>query len=395
MNIKQKTKKNGQTVYQASLYLGIDSVTGKKVRTTITARTKKEVQLKARQKQSEFEQKGGTVYQEVKITYFHELLDLWFDTYRLGKKENTIRVFNNIKKNYILPTVGDLRIDKITTLMLQTAVNKWAIKSHEKQYSNSRKNGVYQNYALVFSYIKRILQYAVKLNLLQENPATAVEVPPLPKLESTKKLYFTDEELRKILGYIETHNHGYADKLFNTLVKLLLATGLRISEACALEWTDVDFKAQTIAVTKTLNNKGEVNSPKTKSSNRIIDIDNSTTAMLTTFKKEQQKEAMKFGKREKTVFSTITKKYPNRQTIRRILHAFLDTVGVEQAGFHAFRHTHASLLLNAGVPYKQLQLRLGHASLQMTMDIYAHLSEESLKETASAFEQKITLLKLG
>ncbi|HEM3683594.1 TPA: site-specific integrase [Streptococcus suis] len=395
MNITQKTKKNGQTVYQASLYLGVDSVTGKKVRTTITARTKKEVQLKARQKQAEFEQKGGTVYQEVKITYFHELLDLWFDTYRLGKKENTIRVFNNIKKNYILPTVGDLRIDKITTLMLQTAVNKWAIKSHQKQYSNSRKNGVYQNYALVFSYIKRILQYAVKLNLLQENPATAVEVPPLPKLESTKKLYFTDDELRKILDYLDKHNSNYTEKFMSTLIKLLLATGLRISEACALEWTDVDFKDQTIAVTKTLNNKGEVNSPKTKSSNRIIDIDNSTTTMLTTFKKEQQKEAMKFGKSEKTVFSTIKKKYPNRQTIRRMLHGFLDTVGVDQAGFHAFRHTHASLLLNAGVQYKQLQHRLGHAKLEMTMNIYAHLSEESLKETASAFEQKIALLKLG
>ncbi|HFI0448326.1 TPA: tyrosine-type recombinase/integrase [Streptococcus suis] len=395
MNIKQKTKKNGQTVYQASLYLGVDSVTGKKVRTTITARTKKEVQLKARQKQAEFEQKGGTVYQEVKITYFHELLDLWFDTYRLGKKENTIRVFNNIKKNYILPTVGDLRIDKITTLMLQTAVNKWAIKSHEKQYSNSKKNGVYQNYALVFSYIKRILQYAVKLNLLQENPATAVEVPPLPKLESTKKLFFTDDELRKILEYLDKHNSSYTEKFMNTLIKLLLATGLRISEACALEWTDIDFKAQTIAVTKTLNDKEEVNSPKTKSSNRVIDIDNSTTAMLATFKKEQQKEAMKFGKREKTVFSAISSLYPNRKSLRYQLHSILNEVNVEKAGYHAFRHTHASLLLNAGVPYKQLQLRLGHANLQMTMDIYAHLSEESLKETASIFEQKIALLKLG
>lgn len=395
MNIKQKTKKNGQTVYQTSLYLGIDSVTGKKVRTTITARTKKEVQLKARQKQAEFEQKGGTVYQEVKITYFHELLDMWFDTYKLGKKENTIRVFNNIKKNYILPTLGSLKLDNITTLLLQTTVNQWAIKSHQKQFSNSKKNGVYHNYALIFSYIKKILTYAVKLNLIQENPATAVEVPPIPKLESNKKLYFTDDELRKILAYLEEHNSNYTEKFMNTLIKLLLATGLRISEACALEWTDIDFKAKTIAVTKTLNNKGEVNSPKTKASNRIIDIDNSTTAMLTTFKKEQQKEAMKFGRNEKTVFSTVTRKYPNRQTIRRMLYTFLETVGVDQAGYHAFRHTHASLLLNAGVQYKQLQHRLGHAKLEMTMNIYAHLSEESLKETASVFEQRMALLKLG
>ncbi|HEL1585273.1 TPA: site-specific integrase [Streptococcus suis] len=395
MNIKQKTKKNGQTVYQTSLYLGIDSVTGKKVRTTITARTKKEVQLKARQKQAEFEQKGGTVYQEVKITYFHELLDMWFDTYKLGKKENTIRVFNNIKKNYILPTLGNLKLDNITTLLLQTTVNQWAIKSHQKQFSNSKKNGVYQNYALIFSYIKKILTYAVKLNLIQENPATAVEVPPIPKLESNKKLYFTDDELRKILAYLEEHNSNYTEKFMNTLIKLLLATGLRISEACALEWTDIDFKAKTITVTKTLNNKGEVNSPKTKASNRIIDIDDSTTTMLTTFKKEQQKEAMKFGRNEKTIFSTISKIYPSRENLRYRLHHILRKSGIAKAGYHAFRHTHASLLLNAGVPYKQLQLRLGHATLQMTMDIYAHLSEESLKETATIFEQSMKLLKLG
>lgn len=395
MNIKQKTKKNGQTVYQTSLYLGIDSVTGKKVRTTITARTKKEVQLKARQKQAEFEQKGGTVYQEVKITYFHELLDMWFDTYKLGKKENTIRVFNNIKKNYILPTLGNLKLDNITTLLLQTTVNQWAIKSHQKQFSNSKKNGVYQNYALIFSYIKKILTYAVKLNLIQENPATAVEVPPIPKLESNKKLYFTDDELRKILAYLEEHNSNYTEKFMNTLIKLLLATGLRISEACALEWTDIDFKAKTITVTKTLNNKGEVNSPKTKASNRIIDIDDSTTTMLTTFKKEQQKEAMKFGRNEKTIFSTISKIYPSRENLRYRLHHILRKSGIAKAGYHAFRHTHASLLLNAGVPYKQLQLRLGHATLQMTMDIYAHLSEESLKETATIFEQRMALLKLG
>ncbi|HEL2318658.1 TPA: site-specific integrase [Streptococcus suis] len=395
MNIKQKTKKNGQTVYQASLYLGVDSITGKKVRTTITARTKKEVQLKARQKQNEFDQKGGTVYQEVKITYFHELLDLWFDTYRLGKKENTIRVFNNIKKNYILPTFGHLRIDKITTLMLQTTVNQWAIKSHRKQFSNSRQNGVYQNYARIFLYVKKILKYAVKLNLIQENPASAVEVPPIPKLDSNKKFYFTDDELKKILSYIEEHNSNYSEKFINTLIKLLLATGLRIGEACALEWTDIDFKAQTISVTKTLNSKGEVNSPKTKSSIRTIDVDHSTVAMLAKFKKEQQKEAMKFGRREKTVFSTISKLYPSVGVLRLRLYHILKEINVERAGYHAFRHTHASLLLNAGVPYKQLQLRLGHASLQMTMDIYAHLSKESLKETASIFERKMTLLKLG
>ncbi|MBO4108094.1 tyrosine-type recombinase/integrase [Streptococcus suis] len=395
MKITQKTKKNGQIVYQTSLYLGVDSVTGKKVRTTITAKTKKGVQLKAKQKKAEFEQSGGTVYKEVTITYYHELVEMWFDTYKLGKKDNTIRVFNNIKKNYILPNFGNVRIDKISTIMIQTTVNQWAIKAHEKRFSNQKVTGVYQNYALIFSYIRKILKYGVKLNLLQDNPADTVEVPSIPKLESSKKFFFTDEELKKILNYLENHNSTYIEKLFNVLVKLLLATGLRISEACALEWTDIDFEAMTITVNKTLNSKGEVNAPKTTSSNRVVDVDYSTISMLALFKKAQQIEAMKFGKNERTVFSTIIRPYPIRATLRTRLYKMLDEIRVEKAGFHAFRHTHASLLLNAGVQYKQLQLRLGHAKLETTMNIYAHLSEETLKQTASIFEQKMEMLKLG
>lgn len=395
MKIIPKTKKNGQTVYQTSLYLGVDSVTGRKVRTTITAKTKKGVQLKAKQKKAEFEQKGGTVYQEVKITYFHELVEMWFDTYKLDKKDNTIRVFNNIKKNYILPSFGEIRLDKISTLMLQTTVNQWAVNAHQKQFSNSKKHGVYQNYPLIFSYTQRILKYAVKLKLISENPAAGVEIPPQPKLESNKKFYFTDEEIKKILQYIDKHNQTYEEKLFNTIIYLLLGTGMRIGEVCALDWTDAYFDTNIISVNKTLNSKDEVNSPKTKSSKRDIDVDKFTMGKVADFKKVQRIESMKLGKREKTMFSTITREYPVRENLRRRLYKILEELGIERAGFHAFRHTHASILLNAGVPYKQLQLRLGHAKLDTTMNIYAHLSNEKLKETAFIFEQQLAALQFG
>lgn len=395
MNIKQKTKKNGQTVYCTSLYLGVDSVTGKKVRTTITARTKKEVQLKARQKQNEFEQKGGTVYQEVKIIYFSELLDLWFEAYKLGKKPNTIRAFNNFAKNYILPRLGNIRIDKITTVMLQTIVNDWARKAHQKKTSNDRTKGVCKDYPLIFTYIRKILKYGVSLGITKANPADNVEVPRPPKLESDKKLYFTDEELKTLLAYFEKNQNTYSELYDATLCKLLLATGLRISEARALEWSDIDFTNRTISVNKTLNNYDEVNEPKTKSSLRTIDIDNATVQMLMYYQKRQRIEAMKLGRTESIVFSNFTDRYITQQTLGYRLGRITKNAGLPNVGFHAFRHTHASMLLNVGVPYKQIQLRLGHASLQMTMDIYAHLSKESLKETASIFERKMTSLKSG
>ena len=67
-------------------------------------------------------------------------------------------------------------------------------------------------------------------------------------------------------------------------------------------------------------------------------------------------------------------------------------IGLVNYGFHIFRHTHASLLLNAGIPYKELQYRLGHSTLAMTMDTYSHLSKDSNKKAVSYFEMAINAI---
>ncbi|HFI0796568.1 TPA: tyrosine-type recombinase/integrase [Streptococcus suis] len=395
MNITQKTKKNGQTVYQTSLYLGVDSVTGKKVRTTITARTKKEVQLKARQKQAEFEQKGGTVYQEVKIKTYEELLDLWYEVYQLDKKPNTLRQFIYIKKCFLLPNFGKLKIKDITPLMIQTVVNKWAKDAYNKSPNVVKSKGVYSNFKLLHAYNKRILNHAVSLGLINENPASKVEIPKLPKSISARKKFFTDSEIKSLFDYLERNQNTYQDLYDMTLYSLLLATGCRINEALALEWSDIDFTRRKISITKTVNNHLQINSPKTRTSTRTIDIDAQTIKMLKNYQKNQRLEAWKLGKTVKLVFSKFTDKYPSKNYQLERLHATLKKVGIEPTGFHAFRHTHVSMLLNAGLPYKQLQLRLGHSTLATTMDIYAHISEESLIETANVFEKALSSVKSG
>ncbi|HFH9839212.1 TPA: tyrosine-type recombinase/integrase [Streptococcus suis] len=395
MNIKRKTKKNGQTVYQASLYLGVDSVTGKKVRTTITARTKKEVQLKARQKQAEFEQSGGTVYKEVKIKTYEELLNLWYEVYQLDKKPNTLRQFIYIKKCFLLPNFGKLKLTDITPLMVQTVLNKWAKNAYNKSPNVVKSKGVYSNFKLLHTYNKRILNHAVSLGLIDENPANKVEIPKLPKSVSTRKKFFTDSEIKSLFDYLEQNQHTYQDLYDMTLYSLLLATGCRINEVLALEWSDIDFSRKKISITKTVNNHLQINSPKTRTSNRIIDIDNQTIMMLKKYQKRQKLAAWELGKTEKLVFSKFTDKYPSKNYQLDRLHATLKKAGIEEAGFHAFRHTHASMLLNAGLPYKQLQLRLGHSNLATTMDIYAHISEENLIETANIFEKTLKSVKSG
>jgi integrase/recombinase, phage integrase family len=178
-----------------------------------------------------------------------------------------------------------------------------------------------------------------------------------------------------------------------TLYKFLLATGCRINEALALNWSDIDLENAVVHVTKTLNLKQKINSPKSKSSYRDIDIDPQTVTMLKQYKHKQTKEAWKIGKSETVVFSNIIDKYSSYKSLEVALKKHFTNAGVPIIGFHGFRHTHASLLLNAGIPYKELQHRLGHSTLSMTMDTYSHLSKESAKKAVSIFETALNNVK--
>lgn len=108
--------------------------------------------------------------------------------------------------------------------------------------------------------------------------------------------------------------------------------------------------------------------------------------MLKSYKREQTQEAWKLGRTETVVFSNFISEYPHGEILRRRLSTHFKRAQVNDIGFHGFRHTHASLLLNSGIPYKELQHRLGHSQLSMTMDIYSHLSKENTEKAVSYFE---------
>ena len=114
--------------------------------------------------------------------------------------------------------------------------------------------------------------------------------------------------------------------------------------------------------------------------------------MLKAYKVRQIQEAWKISKTENVVFSDCIHEYPNNQTLQTRLRTHFKRANVPNIGFHDFRHTHASLLLNSGIPYKNLQHRLGHSQLSMTMDIYSHLSKENAKKAVSFYETALKSL---
>ena len=391
MKITEVIKKDGCKVYRANVYLGTDQVTGKKVKTKVTGRTQKEVKQKATQEKIAFQKDGCTRQKASTITSYQELATLWWESYKNTVKPNTQGNVRKLLDNHILPIFGAYKLDKLDKLtapLIQSIINKLADKT------NRGEKGAFLHYDMIHALNKRILQYGVTMQAIPSNPARDVVLPRNTQKAKRKKVkHFDNPELKKFLVYLDNLDRCKYRYYYDvTLYKFLLATGCRINEALALSWSDIDLDNAIVHVTKTLNRYLEINSPKSKSSYRDIDIDQETVSMLRQYKLRQTKEAWKIGQRESVVFSDFIHEYTSIVKLKKRLLTHFKHADVPNIGFHGFRHTHASLLLNSGIPYKELQHRLGHSTLSMTMDTYSHLSKENAKKAVSFYETALKAL---
>ena len=387
MNITEYKKKNGTTVYRASVYLGVDKLTGKKARTTVTANTKKGVKIKAREAVNAFAANGYSVKEKPTITTYRELVALWWESYKNTIKTNSQQSMEGIVRLHILPVFGDYKLDKLTTPIIQQQVNKWADKA------NKGEKGAYANYSFLNNINRRILQYGVTMQVIHHNPARDVIIPRKQQNKEHKVKFFSNQELRQFLDYLEDLDQSSYENFFDyVLYKTLLASGCRIGEALALEWSDIDLKKGIISISKTLNRYQETNTPKSKAGLREIDIDKATVSLLKQYKKRQQVQSWQLGRSEGIVFTPFTTKYAYACLLRKRLQSHFKAAGVPDISFHGFRHTHATIMLYAGIEAKDLQYRLGHSNISMTLNTYVHATKEGAKKAVSIFEAAISNL---
>ena len=387
MNITEYKKKNGATVYRASVYLGVDKLTGKKARTTVTASTKKGVKIKAREAINTFANNGYCAKNKPTITTYRELVALWWESYKNTIKPNSQQSMEGIVRLHILPVFGDYKLDKLTTPIIQQQVNKWADKA------NKGEKGAYANYSFLNNINRRILQYGVTMQVIQHNPARDVIIPRKQQNKEHKVKFFSNQELKQFLDYLDNLDLSSYENLFDyVLYKTLLASGCRIGEALALEWSDIDLKKGTISISKTLNRYQETNTPKSKAGLREVDIDPATVSLLKDYKKRQQIQAWQLGRSVSIVFTPFTTKYAYACLLRKRLQYHFKNAGVPDISFHGFRHTHATIMLYAGIEAKDLQYRLGHSNISMTLNTYVHATKEGAKKAVSIFESAISNL---
>ncbi len=381
VKITEVKKKNGAIVYRANVYLGTDQVTGKKAKTSVTGRTRKEVKQKAKHAQDEFISNGYTVTKVVPIKNYQELAELWLESYQLTVKPQTFIATKRMLYNHLIPVFGALRLNKLSVSYIQGFINDLSSEL--------------VHYSVVHSINRRVLQYGVSFQLLPFNPARDVMLPKVPKKENKAIKFIAPEDLKALMAYMEKLANKKFSYFFDyVLYSVLLATGCRFGEVVALEWSDIDLDNGTISITKNYSRLLKlIGTPKSKAGVRVISIDKKTINLLRLYKNRQRQTFIETGARvSAVVFSTPLKEYQNMATRQESLDRRITEIGIPRFTFHAFRHTHASLLLNAGISYKELQYRLGHATLAMTMDIYGHLSMDKEKEAVSYYEKAINSL---
>ncbi|WP_432702536.1 tyrosine-type recombinase/integrase [Lysinibacillus sphaericus] len=382
--IKCYALKNGDKRYEFPVYLGIDPLTGKQKRTLKRGfRTRKEAELAlARIK---LDVANGTYRQERAETY-QELYDLWVTQYEKTVEESTFVKTAGIFKNHILPSMGTYKIEKINVDVCQKHIDEWAAKL--------------KKFRMVKAYAAKVLDFAIKRGFIQTNPFTHVDMPTTASKkaivtdEDEAENFYTREQLIQFLSCLEKESNFKAYALF----RLLAFSGMRKGEALALSWNDLNFTTNELRINKALSrgksNKLYIKSTKTGVA-RTIKMDDKTMEILKEWKKNQKQDYLVLGfntmQPNQLVFSNEVNEYLQPTKTRKWILHVQNKYGLGTITTHGLRHTHCSLLFEAGASLKEVQDRLGHSDVQTTMNIYAHVTKKAKEEAIQKFASYIEM----
>lgn len=334
------------------------------------------------------EYENGNVQIKLDKMSVADYFNYWLVNYvERNLKYNTVKNYRNILKKYIIPKLGKYRVRTLSPEMLQEFIDDIADNATTKQGNPLAQHTV----AIIFTVTKEALRRAVfPYRIIKDNPMAYVDMPkyePQPKKTKQDLKIISLDQYRELLNYFPV-----ADSFHIPLV-IAFNTGMRRGEICALTWDKIDLVNNTITVDSNMIQHGkgtyELASPKTKASYRTIDIGQTLVNELKEKRKSQMENQMRYGRLyDKSNFVCTeengTPVLPNSikykaQLVQDKLHMNFN--------FHSLRHTHATMLLEAGEKMKVVSERLGHSRISTTMDTYSHVTHKMRKNTVSLIEQ--------
>ena len=275
----------------------------------------------------------------------------WIRVYKEGAIRKVTMDKYLMTQSWLEKLVPNLKLCEVTRITYQQLLNDYAVQ-HERQTSMDFHHQ-----------LKAAILDAVDDGLIGRDPTRKAIIKG--KSPAQKKIkYLNQFELHTLLVNLDLRG----DINWDWLILLIAKTGLRFSEALAITPKDFDFSHQTISISKTWDYKGKGGFLPTKnaSSVRKIQIDWQTVIQFS--------ELVKGLPKDEEIF--VTKKRVFNSTANNILARHCKRLNIPVISIHGLRHTHASLLLFAGVSIASVARRLGHASMTTTQKTYIHIIQE-------------------
>lgn len=414
------TRKRGSTW---SYYFDLGKVDGKRRKKEKSGfRTKKEAEVALAKALHEYNN-TGTLFEPTEITVA-DYLNQWFDLYCIPNlKYNTQVGYLRIIQGHLIPKFGFYRLKAITPALLQEYAVELKLNGHSKS-----------NMVGILSVFSAALNYAVEpMHYLTSNPMNYVKFPKVEK-KPRERIILTLDEWHRIIDRFPPGSRYHIPLMIG------FYTGLRISEAFALTWDDIDFERRTISVNKQIvkRNFGSdvrkavehqdkrvqgsswyFGTTKTATSNRTIKFGETLYRTLKAEKVRQAENEMMYGENytiyvlnieqdekgndmrhiipiQKCIQSPLQRihmvcvaengQYTSPDSFKycsRVIHGEL----LLAFDYHSLRHTHATLLIENGANIKDVQARLGHSKIETTLQTYVHDTDKMEEQSVDLFEQ--------
>ncbi len=332
-------------------------------------------------------------YAETHKVRLEDGMKAWLDTCKKAElKPSSYDRLESTINCQIVPRIGWKYVSELTDSIIQTELLTPIMETDKLSVSTAKK---------AFNALNAYLKYAVHIRAIQYNPMAILKAPKSSETieldADTEEVIRSEhekapgkEEIEKLRSILYTRwkrspqNRRYVN---GGAIDLILNTGLRMGEALALQWSDINWKKNTINVTKNLirvkNRTGKgpkykliiQEKPKTEKSKRVIPLNKAALAAL-----EDLKTAPGYNPNGFIIHNKDGKAVLPR-TLEETLENMCAAVGIRKIGVHALRHTYATRLFEKGVDIKIISELLGHSSTEITYRIYVHVID-ALKESA-------------
>ena len=309
----------------------------------------------------------------------------WIYTWLLEKKdyikESTYANYSNNIFNHIIPKLGNYYLKELNHKIIQDFLLELS-KSGRKDNNGGLAEKTIKDITII---IKGSIKKGINEDKIKHIELTF----NYPKDNKENKLYvLTKREQNKITKYVLENINSR-----NIGLLISLYSGIRIGELCGLKWEDVDFKKNCLTINKTIQrvyikdkkkniSKVIITTPKTKNANREIPINKDFLEILKKVKSDK-----------KHYILTGNEKYIEPRTYRKHFNKVLDELKIKHFNFHSLRHTFATNCISLGVDYKTVSELLGHANVNITLNLYVHPRYSQKKKcidlVCKVFQEKV------